>query len=55
MTATITTVGSSDAGNYAIIEWRQREASGTEDALDLARRCVLAWEGYLRSHGLETD
>jgi hypothetical protein len=33
------------------IGWSQGQKSGTEDALDLARRCVAAWEGYLKVHG----
>ena len=36
------------------IEWsRPSGASGTEDALDLARRCVVAWEGFFQQRGLD--
>lgn len=38
----------------AEIEWtRPSGARGTEDALDLARRCVAAWEQFFRQHGLD--
>jgi hypothetical protein len=35
-----------------LIEWSEGPLSGIEDGLDLARRCVAAWEAYLRRNGL---
>jgi hypothetical protein len=30
------------------------QRSGSVDALDLARRCVAAWERYLKANGLQS-
>ena len=36
------------------IDWsRPSGASGTEDALDLARRCVAAWESFFQQNNLD--
>jgi hypothetical protein len=34
--------------------WSEGTKTGTEDALDLARRCVGAWDAYLERHGLQS-
>jgi hypothetical protein len=43
-----------DGGVRAEIGWtRPSGANGTEDALDLARRCVSAWERFFQQHALD--
>ena len=54
ITAKITTVTLSEIGTQVSIEWSQGSHTPTEDALDLARRCVAAWEGYLLANGLQS-
>jgi hypothetical protein len=42
-------------GVQAEIEWKtiSGSRSGTEDALDLAQRCVAAWKRFFQQHGLD--
>jgi predicted RNA-binding Zn-ribbon protein involved in translation (DUF1610 family) len=44
----------SGSGVRAEIEWsRKSGASGTVDALDLARRCTAAWKRFFQRHNLD--
>lgn len=54
MTARISSVGFDTNGVHASISWSEGSNSGIEDAFDLARRCVKAWESYLQGHGLQS-
>jgi hypothetical protein len=43
-------------GVHLDIDWSTASgASGTEDALDLARRCVSSWRAFFAAHGLDPD
>jgi hypothetical protein len=55
VTARISSVTSDEKGTQAFVGWSQGQQSGTEDALDLARRCFAAWEAYLRLNGLQSS
>ena len=53
--ARIKDLGYLDGNVHATIDWLTVQGnSGTEDAFDLARRCVAAWESYLKQHGLQS-
>ncbi|MFF9806370.1 hypothetical protein ACF1G5_14760 [Streptomyces coeruleorubidus] len=53
ITAKISKVYGGQGGVRAEIEWsRPSGAQGTEDALDLAQRCVSAWLRFLKHEGL---
>jgi hypothetical protein len=54
MTARIAAVGFDDGGTRVSIDWSEGPHGGTENALDLAWRCVAAWEGYLKANGLQS-
>jgi hypothetical protein len=54
ITARIQSVTPGPNGTKVVIEWSQGPNTHIEDALDLARRCVAAWEGYLRANGLQS-
>jgi hypothetical protein len=54
ITARITDITIGPGGRYAKISWSQPSgAKGSEDALDLARRCVDAWRRFLAGRGLK--
>lgn len=55
MTARIESIASDSAGIKARISWTEGQDNGNEDALDLARRCVAAWQGYLERNGLDAQ
>jgi hypothetical protein len=53
ITARITEIRVGPDGARAQISWsRASGANGSEDALDLARRCVKAWRGFFVRRGL---
>jgi hypothetical protein len=54
ITARIASVGFDDEETHVSIDWSQGLHGGTENALDLARRCVAAWDGYLKASGLQS-
>lgn len=54
ITAKIKGISPGSNGTQVSIEWSQGANTYTEDALDLARRCVAAWEGYLVANGLQS-
>lgn len=54
ITAKIKNISSGGSGTQVSIEWSQGPNTYTEDALDLARRCITAWEGYLLASGLQS-
>jgi hypothetical protein len=54
ITARVHTITTPPNGSRATIRWEQGPNAGTEDALDLARRCVAAWERYLQRNGLQS-
>jgi hypothetical protein len=54
LTARIASVASGPSATQASIAWSKGPDRGTEDALDLARRCVAAWEGYLKAQSLSS-
>jgi hypothetical protein len=54
MTARIAEVTPDEKGTRAAVDWSQSPNSGTEDAFDLARRCVVAWDSYLKAIGLQS-
>ena len=51
MTARVAVVTTDETGTRVITRWSEGQKSGTEDALDLARRCVAAWDDYLKQNG----
>ena len=51
MTARVAVVTTDETGTRVITRWSEGQTSGTEDALDLARRCVAAWDDYLKQNG----
>jgi hypothetical protein len=54
ITARITDITIGPGGRYAKIGWSQPSgAKGSEDALDLARRCMDAWRRFLAGRGLK--
>jgi hypothetical protein len=53
-TARIKRIESDDSGARLAIAWSEAQNNGTEDALDLAWRCVAAWAKYLRGNGLQS-
>jgi hypothetical protein len=55
MTAVVASVSYSESGVWAVIKWTEMPDSGKRDALDLARQCVAAWDGYLKSQGLDEN
>jgi hypothetical protein len=44
-----------DRTSHALLLWTKGQRSGSVDALDLARRCVTAWEAYLRTNNIPTS
>jgi len=55
ITAQIRTVTLDTNEIKVVIEWGTHGSTPhTEDALDLARRCVAAWEEYLKAKGLQS-
>ena len=54
VTARISSVNSDDKGTQASVSWSQGKQSSSDDALDLARRCVAAWQGYMAAKGLNS-
>jgi hypothetical protein len=54
MTAWIASVTPDEKGTRATVEWSQSQNSGTTDAFAVARRCVDAWDGYLKAIGLQS-
>jgi hypothetical protein len=53
ITARITEIRVGPDGASAQISWsRASAANGSEDALDLARRCAKAWRGFFVRRGL---
>jgi hypothetical protein len=54
ITARIASVGFDGEGTHVTIDWSEGLHGGTENALDLARRCVAAWDGYLEASGLQS-
>jgi hypothetical protein len=54
ITAKIRSITSGPNGVQVSIEWMQGANTHTEDALDLARRCVAAWEACLLANGLQS-
>lgn len=53
--ARITTTSGASHSSSATIQWSNPSgATGKEDALDLARTCVAAWERFLKHHRLAT-
>jgi hypothetical protein len=56
ITARISKIRVTPEGVQAEIAWSSRSgATGAEDALDLARRCVAAWEQFFRQTGLSPE
>jgi hypothetical protein len=54
MAARVHSITAAPRGARATIRWEQGSNSGTEDALDLAHRCVAAWDRYLQIKGLHS-
>lgn len=54
MTAKIQSITPDPNRTKVLIKWSQETNTNTEDALDLARRCVTAWEKYLKDKGLQS-
>lgn len=56
ITARVQSISPGSSETQVLIEWSQQglPRKHTEDALDLARRCVDAWEGYLKDKGLHS-
>ena len=54
LTARVHSITPAPTGTRATIRWQQASDTGTEDALDLARRCLAAWDRYLQSKGLHS-
>jgi hypothetical protein len=54
ITAKIASVTPGPNGTKVLIEWSQGTNAKTVDALDLARRCVAAWDNYLVKKGLRS-
>jgi hypothetical protein len=53
LTARISNITGSPSGDTVTIEWRSLSGnSGSEDALELAGRCVAAWERLFQQEGL---
>jgi hypothetical protein len=53
ITARIASISGSSSGDRVLIEWQSWSGQqGTEDGLDLANRCVAAWEKFLKQEGL---
>jgi hypothetical protein len=55
MTARIASVAARPTGVEVKLDWAEGSNSGTEDALDFARRCVVSWEQFLKSKGLSSS
>jgi hypothetical protein len=54
ITARIKSITSVPGGERVKIGWSSPSVpGGIEDALDLARRCVGAWQRFLQQHGLD--
>lgn len=54
ITARIKSISPRGSGTEVVIEWSQGSNVYKEDALDLARRCRIAWESYLMANGLHS-
>jgi hypothetical protein len=54
MTAKISSIASNPTSVQVMIDWSEGQNNGTENALELARRCVKAWERYLAANGLQS-
>jgi hypothetical protein len=54
VTARVHSITATPTGTQATIRWERGSNTGTEDALDLARRCVAAWDRYLQRKGLHS-
>jgi hypothetical protein len=54
MTARIRSVAADPSSVQVEIGWSEGKKTGTEDALDLARRCVGAWDDYLKRRRLQS-
>lgn len=54
VSARVRTIRSDENGARGTIEWTEGSNGGTEDALDLARRCVAAWDCYFKASGLQS-
>jgi hypothetical protein len=54
MTARISSIASNPTSVQVMIDWSEGQNNGTEDALELARRCVNAWERYLVADHLQS-
>lgn len=54
ITARIKSISPRESGTEVSIEWSQGTNTYSEDALDLARRCLAAWEGYLLTNNLHS-
>jgi hypothetical protein len=52
MTDRLLSVSARPTGVEVMFEWSKGSSSGTEDALEFARRCVASWERFLNSKGL---
>ena len=51
LTARVHSITPAPTGTRATIRWQQGSNTGTEDALDLARRCLAAWDRYCTKQG----
>jgi hypothetical protein len=54
VTARVHSVTPTPGGTRTTIKWEEGSHAGTEDALDLARRCMAAWDRYLQSKSLHS-
>jgi hypothetical protein len=54
MMAIVSSVSCNDAGGHAVVAWKEDGLTDSKDATVLARQCVVAWEGFLRLHRLES-
>jgi hypothetical protein len=53
ITARVETIRGSADGVRVEIGWTRLGSAGTEDALDLGNRCVVAWRGFFQQEGLD--
>lgn len=55
ITARVANIWGGPQGSHVLIEWSTPNGGpiGSEDALDLAQRCVRAWEAFFTVHGLD--
>jgi hypothetical protein len=54
ITAKISKISATAHGVRVQIDWSSQARSGSEDALDLAQRCVAAWRRFFKQHKLDS-